>query len=242
MSTARPHAAMTRARRLHRRAARGISIVELMVGVTIGLFILAGATLVTSTQLSDNRRMLLENQVHQDLRSAADIVMRDLRRAGYWAQSWRNVWPAAGGVALDNPYVATTVGATSVVYDRSQDEDSNFQGFDNGIVDDGERVGFRYNVTNKTVDMLVSINSGWQALTDPNVLEVTQFDVAFNTVPLPAPCAEQCPTGPNGRPLVLQVRNVTVTIAARATHDASVARSVRTSMRLRNDVLVEVGP
>ena len=104
----------------------------------------------------------------------------------------RNVWPAAGGVALDNPYVATTVGATSVVYDRSQDEIGAWPGNDNNTVDDDERVGFRYNVTNKTVDMLVSINSGWQALTDPNVLEVTQFDVAFNTVQIGrASCRER---------------------------------------------------
>ncbi len=33
-------------------------------------------------QLSENRRVLLETQVQQDLRAAADIIARDLRRAG----------------------------------------------------------------------------------------------------------------------------------------------------------------
>ena len=63
--------------------ARGISIVELMVGITISLFILAGASLVLTTQLDSNRRLLLEAQVQQDLRTTADMISRDVRRAGY---------------------------------------------------------------------------------------------------------------------------------------------------------------
>ena len=40
--------------------ATGLSIVELMVGITISMFILAGATLVLTTQLDNNRRLLLD--------------------------------------------------------------------------------------------------------------------------------------------------------------------------------------
>jgi type IV pilus assembly protein PilW len=42
-----------------RRGQRGLSIVELMVGVAIGLFVVAGAAMLLSTQLSDNRQLLL---------------------------------------------------------------------------------------------------------------------------------------------------------------------------------------
>ncbi len=96
-----------------RRAAlaRGLSIVELMVGITISLFILAGATLVLTTQLDSNRRLLLEAQVQQDLRTAADMISRDVRRAGYWGRAYCNVWPGSLDLANcpgANPYNTTT--------------------------------------------------------------------------------------------------------------------------------------
>ncbi len=61
---------------------RGLSLVELMVGIAVGLFIVAGTVTLATSQLSENRRVLLETQVQQDLRAAADIIARDLRRAG----------------------------------------------------------------------------------------------------------------------------------------------------------------
>lgn len=223
--------------------ARGMSIVELMVGVTIGLFILASATMVASTQLADNRKMLLETQIQQDLRATADIVGRDLRRAAYWAESFRQIWPDTANAANANPYAALVVGSHSIVYDRSQDERQRWAGvgspvgFDNNTVDGDERVGFQWNQTNKTVEMLVGANN-WQALTDQNVVEITQFDVTLTRQNLPAPCGEQCPAlGPGGCPLTLQVRNVSIVITARAVHDPTVQRSVQSDLRLRNDLV-----
>ena len=44
-----------RCQNLSRRQS-GLSIVELMVGLALGLFVVAGATVVATTQLGDNRR------------------------------------------------------------------------------------------------------------------------------------------------------------------------------------------
>jgi len=87
---------MTSRSRLLRGHSIGLSIVELLVGIAIGLFILAGATLVTSTQLSNNRLLLLETQIQQDLRSTADLITRELRRSGYWGGAPTTAWPMAG--------------------------------------------------------------------------------------------------------------------------------------------------
>ena len=67
-----------------RRGQRGLSLVEMMVGVAIGLLIVAAAALMVSSQLVENRRLMLETQVQQDLRAAMDILTRELRRAGYY--------------------------------------------------------------------------------------------------------------------------------------------------------------
>ena len=58
-----------------------------MVGVAIGLFVVAAASMLVVTQLSDNRRLTLETQVQQDLRATADIITRELRRAGHWGKA-----------------------------------------------------------------------------------------------------------------------------------------------------------
>ena len=71
-----------------RATQQGASLVELLVGVAVGLFIVAGATLIVSTQLSENKRLLAETQLQQDLRAAADIMTRELRRSGYWLDAW----------------------------------------------------------------------------------------------------------------------------------------------------------
>ena len=76
-----------------------------MVGVAIGLFVVAAATMLVATQLSDNRRLMLETQVQQDLRATADIIARELRRAGHWAKARDGVWYEGNAAAVrDNPY------------------------------------------------------------------------------------------------------------------------------------------
>lgn len=223
---------------------RGVSLVELMVGVTIGLFILAAATLVVTSQLGDNRRMLTDAQLQQDMRATVDIAVRDLRRAAYWAQAWNNVWASSVPLALGNPYTAvaaahSTSKGDSIVYDRSLDEEGGAQlGTDNGVVDDNERVGFRFNAAAGTVEMMIGADN-WQALTDASVMKVTQFDITYTSRALPLPCGVQCPLGPAGCPMDLLVRDAAIVMAAESAHDANIKRSVRSDVRLRNDVLIE---
>lgn len=243
-----PATAAQRARLANGLPARGLSLVELMIGITISLFILAGATVVMTSQLSDTRRLLLEAQVQQDIRAAADMVTRDMRRAGYWAQAWRTVWPDTLAAGLANPYnrllpaVAPT-GTASIEFDRALDEsDGVVVGVDNNIVDDRDRSGFRYNGTAKTIEVMVSIDN-WQTLTDPNVLEVTAFSITLNARRHALSCSEQCPVvGPTGCPMFQTMRDATLEISARAVHDHSVQRSTRSRLRLRNDPIEEVCP
>ena len=247
------------ARRLPRTAALGVSIVELMVGITISLFILAGASLVLTTQLDNNRRLLLEAQLQQDLRTTADMIARDVRRAGYWGKSYCNVWPASRDDLVNcgapNPYNGMTTtpapeGATRLVYDRSTDAEGGASfNTDDGAVDGGaanrprERVGFQWNAGEGTIEYLVG--DRWQALTDPAVLRVTQFTMTLNRQVLPVPCAAAgCQAqGPLcGGPMSVQSRDLSFTIVARAVHDANVQRSLRENVRLRNSVPVEQCP
>jgi type II secretory pathway pseudopilin PulG len=217
------------------RRQRGLSIVELMVGITIGLFILAGASLVLTTQLGDNRRLLLEAQVQQDLRAASDLISREIRAAGYWGNAYLQVWTPN----MVNPYsvtpLAATAGNTSLVYFRSLDEDP-VGGIENNVINDKEYGGFRLNASSGALDMQLG-NGNWQQLTDPAVLSVEQFSLAVNNVSRPVPCGSDCP---NPTDFLLQhcARDVVMTIVVQAVHDPAVRRSISNRIRLRNDVVM----
>ena len=213
-----------------RSAQRGLSLVELMVGITVGMFVVAGAAVLMSSQMGENRRLVLETQVQQDLRAAADIVVRDLRRAGHWTHAHQGLVAMGAASAASNPYGAVDTdnpgGAGSEVtfsYARTAAE--------NGAVDAAEQGGFR--LDGQTIQMRLGGN--WQALTDVNTLQVTQFQVRVTSQTLSLPCAVPCPAGSTTCPPQQQMRDVTVDIAGRAAHDSAVQRSVRSHARLRND-------
>lgn len=227
---------MTRSRSMARRQ-RGLSIVELLVGIAVGLVVVAAATIMVAAQLADNRRLLLETQIQQDLRTTADLIARDLRRAGFWYDAPRGT--AAGGAALGmlpNPYaaVAPADGAASAaeltyVYAHpSRTADDN-------VVNDDEVYGFR--LRNGVVESQLG-RGNWQALTDAAALKVTRFLVTAHQESTPLPCPRACSPGGTPCPPVQSVRAYTIDIAGQATSDAEVRRSVRSHVRLRNDLVV----
>ena len=218
-----------------RPAQRGLSLVELLVGVAIALFIAAtGATLLAGN-LRENRNLLLEARLMQDLRTATDVISRDLRRAGYWGAATDGVWTAAvaaSGVAA-NPYVALAPGAAAsdaVSFRYSRDA------VENNLVDGNEQFGFR--LRNRVIEMLLGAGN-WQALTDAGTLDITEFSVtpAVQQIDLRAYCTQPCPAGSLTCPPRQQVRSLAVVVTGRSTTDASVTRSLHSNVRLRNDAV-----
>jgi type IV pilus assembly protein PilW len=219
------------------RSQRGLSLVELMVGVAVGLFVVAGATLVVSNQLGDNRRLMLETQIQQDLRAAADLIARDLRRSGYWGSAEAGVWHAGAVSVSTNPYTqlsgvvhGTPASAVQFGYSRGAVE--------NNTLDATDQSGFRLN--NGVVQMFTG--GGWQALTDANTLRVTNFRVELTNHNVALSCFSECPGGGTACYPQQTVRNITVLIEGTAVHDAAVRRGAQSTTRLRNDVLTGACP
>ena len=215
------------------RYPRGVLLVELMIGIAIGLLIVAAAVTFVAGHLHDNRRLLLESRLMQDLRTAADIVTRDLRRAGYWAASFDGVALAGGTPIARNPYAALAPSAAasdSVSFGYSRDV------AENGVVDSNEQFGFR--LRNGALEIQLGAGN-WQALTDTGTLVVTAFRVTPTVQPvdLGDVCAATCPLGSATCPPRLDVRSLAVEISGRALADAAIMRTVRSSVRLRADAM-----
>ena len=210
----------------------GVLLIELMIGITIGLLIAAAAVTFVAGHLNDNRRLLLESRLMQDLRTAADIIARDLRRAGYWASAFDGIALAGQAAPVaTNPYAAlapSSAASDSVSFGYSRDTTEN------NLVDSNEQFGFR--LRNGALEIQLGAGN-WQALTDTGTLLVTAFRVTptVQQVELGDACAAACPVGSATCPPRLNVRSLAVEISGRALADAAVVRTVRSSVRLRAD-------
>jgi type IV pilus assembly protein PilW len=208
---------------------RGLSVIELMVGAALGLFLVAGAITLFVSNMTNSRQMLLEARINQDLRATADLIARDLRRAGFWAN--------AINVTTANNYSPISVAGSQIEYRFARDT--------NNTVENNEQFGFRLN--NGVIQMKVNGTPTWQDLTDPNAATVTQFAITSNetiipvgdscvrgcnTVPPPMPAASTvaCPNPP-----AVTVRRYDLVLEATAPTNAAVRRTLRESVRIRND-------
>jgi prepilin peptidase dependent protein B len=221
----------------HRRAS-GISMVELLVGLAVGLFIAAAGVTLMAGNLRENRALMLESRLMQDLRTATDVITRDLRRAGYWGGAVAAVQVPAGTAGPANPYAALAPSAAAsdaVSFAFSRDTAENHS------LDSNEQFGFR--LRRGVIEMQLG-SGNWQALTDANTIVVSEFRVepTVQEIDLASQCTSACTAGDANCPPRQQVRSLSVAIAARSTADASVQRSLNSSVRLRNDAIVGACP
>lgn len=206
-------------------------MVELLVGLAVGLFIAAAGVTLMAGNLRENRALMLESRLMQDLRTASDIITRDLRRAGYWAGAVAAVQVPVGTPAVANPYVAVSPSsaasdAVSFAFSRDSTE--------NQSLDSNEQFGFR--LRRGVIEMQLG-SSNWQALTDANTVVVSEFRVTptVQDIDLAGQCATACTAADANCPPHQLVRSLSVSIAARSSADPTVQRSLNSSVRLRND-------
>lgn len=201
----------------------GLSLVELMVGLALGLFIAAAGLAAVAEQWREHRQASAAMRLMQELRSAGDVITRDLRRAGHWAA------PAA---SAPNPYAAlapqaAASDAASFAYSRDATE--------NQLLDGNEQFGLR--LRRGVIELLLGAGN-WQALTDAGTLVVTEFVVQprIDSVSLLEHCERPCPPGASCEAQA-EVRRLAIRITARAADDPTLVRRIDTFVRVRNDAV-----
>lgn len=237
-------------------AERGLSIVELLVGVAVGLFIVGGAAKLVVDNLSANRRSLLETRVNQDLRAAADLVARDLRRSGYWQNAASGLWSSTGAPPIANPHRTVAVGGTSdlgtIAYSYAKDS--------NNVLDTNEQYGYsvasgvlRFQAASGVVQPLTDPNTlaiapdGFKIIGTQRIVELFSYCSCITTLkclaPQFAPASGVVPAGIYyaGRPYTI-VREYEIRLKGTSTTDAAVTREIRETVRVRNDEIVGACP
>ncbi|MES2715249.1 MAG: hypothetical protein V4795_05770 [Pseudomonadota bacterium] len=215
------------------RPQRGLSIVELMVGVVVGLFVVSGALSMSAGNLDKSRRLLADVRFNQDLRVAADLITRDLRRAGYWGAAITGTQAiGATSATAQNPY-AGAAGSSNAGFSYQFSRDAQ----ENGTLDANEQFGFR--IRDGALQMRGDAD-GWREVTDTKVmtladdgLVITPSETVLALGHLcPRPCNAGVPNCPTST-----VRSYAVTLTATSTTDNAMVRELRTTVRLRNDQL-----
>lgn len=209
---------------LRRAGQRGVSLVELMVGLAAGMAVLAGAIALAGSQFANQRQLLREARLQQDLRAAADIVVRDLRRAGAWTNA-EQALPRPPAPAQANPFAALTLAGDAPEGVRHT--------WDRGP---GLASAFGFRLAGATLQILVGTT--WQALTDPRALHVTAFTVTPLARPAAVvPCPRACPDGGQACWPRVTARLLAVEIAGHPPSSPALQRRLATVVHLRNDLV-----
>jgi prepilin peptidase dependent protein B len=165
-----------------RAPSAGFTLVELLVGVAIGVFLLFGVVTVFTNTVRGSADNLRSARLNQELSSAMEMMINDIRRAGY-SSGLDNAYfdmVTTDGDAADGVIREAQVNlpsATCVLY--SYDENSN------GTIDATDRHGFRLvngviqtRISGADVTNCDNNADNWQPLTDGGTINVTTLAFA----------------------------------------------------------------
>lgn len=227
---------------------------ELMVGIVVSLLIIAAAGATYLTTARTGRDAINSARLNVELRSAMDVMVEEIRRAGYSAVGGSGN-PFNNLVAATYTDLTVTGNCIEFAYDNDGD----------GFVDADEFFGFR--VVNGAVQMRDRTAGGgviaacatgtWQAITDAAVVTVGQRNGAANFV-LSYQClnsrtdatnAGRCVAGgatfnaavATGTTVdLIETRSVAINIAGQLVNDAVMRMELGQDVLVRNHRIVTV--
>lgn len=234
-----------------RRTQRGVTLVELMIASVIGLITLAALATTYGATAGHSTRYLHRAHLHQQLHSVLQIVVSDIRRAGYW-----NFDPTLRSAA-DNPFADSTnrlrtgsypgeASHSCVVFAYDLDQDGlvgvgNCKTKTCGAQTDSDNVEqFGYRLRDGRIqaryggDALGCDSGHWQALTDPNIeigeLVFSEYSACVNLYAADADCAPHAPS--------LIQRSVEIQLSGQTRGSPETSLRLSSMVRIRNDRIV----
>ena len=238
---------------------RGLSLVELMIGLVVGLFVIIGATSIYLTTIIGARDTINSAKLNMEIRGAMDAMVEDIRRAGFGGDAFMVVNPSTDATDL-----TIYNSGNCIVYSYDADADGSL-----ATASPFEYFGFR--VQGNTLQMRnggagnVSncTNGGWEGLTDPNTVQIetptggaAYFAISYqclrtdnNTLG----ANQRCLTGQTvfdsaatdaaasgDRIGLVEIREVTINLPAHVASDTTMRINLSESVAVRNHRIVTV--
>lgn len=175
---------------------KGMTLVELMLGLAVGLIVMGSIFSIYLSTVENNARMLSNSKLNQELSALMNVMTNDIRRAGYWG----NIPPAGLSSPQGNPFAqvddtALEVHAGNAPQGAMGSGDCVIYTYDadaDGVLDNADIRGFRLNngvvqmrergdtASNPTHDSCADGAGTWRDVTDGNLISITalSFDLA----------------------------------------------------------------
>lgn len=236
----------------------GISLVELMVGLVVGLLVIAAAIGIYVVVVRSGGEILGSAKLNQELRAAMDLMVADIRRAGSWtpSASLSSHLPLCGDVG-ENPFTVRVTGCNPQTDLQILNSGSAIAFTYNRLVDweYGVLIGFRLaggvieirqcNNTEAAPGACdtASIGTGWEGLTDVNTVTIDSlsFNAAgsrcFNSttgVSTTSLCPATIPTGQR----LIEKRQIFITITGHLTRQPEYTMILRQAVWVANDRII----
>lgn len=170
--------------KLYSASQKGLSLVELMVGVVVGLFVILSATAIYLNATKASRDSIRANRLNQDVRTIMDVIAADIRRSGYWGK-------VEVGTAVSNPFTQRSGASTTDIfvsdscvlysYDLNKDGDlqtSEFFGFrrSNGRIQVPDQSSEKPLGSTSLDDCKDDLTVAWISLNDSNEVVVSALN------------------------------------------------------------------
>lgn len=216
----------------------GVTLIELMIAMSISLVVsLAMVTLMANT-LGTSTRTIGMAKLSAELRAAMQIMSRDVRRANYHANFAKCFGNLDCRVTLDDNDGDASAYIKSITvqngncffywFDRDSDgditDDDDVGAFRRAVVDG---VGVIQMTTTRNTAPSCTAGNYWSAITDPKLIDVTAFQVNN------ALSYTDTITGDNA---TQTIDKINMSITAELIVDASITRTIRNLIRVRNDI------
>ncbi|NOT84244.1 MAG: prepilin-type N-terminal cleavage/methylation domain-containing protein [Methylococcaceae bacterium] len=229
------------------RTQKGLSLIELMIGLLVGAIVVAGAIKIFTGSAKNSSDNIKLSMLNQDLRVMMDIMVRDIRRAGYRYNASITNAPAFLNTIRHNPFTEINIEASdpciTYLYDKNTATPS--------IIDSSERMGFRLKndllQMRRTSTALPCANGIWESITTPKV-KITQLTFTLDPDPPvllnitqkklhPTSAVVTCNVGDE----CLIIRNIKIGLTGELEEDATTTQTLTETVRVRNDQYCKIG-
>jgi prepilin-type N-terminal cleavage/methylation domain-containing protein len=212
--------------------AQGFTLVELMVSLVIVLIVATVTIKIEANVFESNGRSINMIQLTQQMRSAIQLISRDIRRAGYNDDALARFLSTQGissGIAMGTLDANGNANCLQVSYD---DLDGNARNvvYRLRVVDAVGRIAANF-AASATCDTSIG-DTGWKDITDPLLVTITGLEFTRNDQ-----LTDVAENLSNGHTIQVGLEEIRITINASLRGNNNVSRSIVNEVQIRNQYL-----